>query len=134
MAGVSLVCVPLVAKSVEQMLSEMATAKVRGADVVEIRLDHLASFEPRRDLDLLLRNRPLPALVTYRPKWEGGEYEGDDGRRFEALLLAMEFGADYVDIELKVTGISSIIILMDTGWLWFIYIYSCLKCSQHLHV
>ncbi|XP_020680338.1 bifunctional 3-dehydroquinate dehydratase/shikimate dehydrogenase, chloroplastic isoform X1 [Dendrobium catenatum] len=102
MAGVSLVCVPLVAKSVEQMLSEMATAKVRGADVVEIRLDHLASFEPRRDLDLLLRNRPLPALVTYRPKWEGGEYEGDDGRRFEALFLAMEFGADYVDIELKV--------------------------------
>ncbi|XP_020589422.1 bifunctional 3-dehydroquinate dehydratase/shikimate dehydrogenase, chloroplastic isoform X5 [Phalaenopsis equestris] len=102
MAGVSLVCVPLVGKSVEQMLSEMATATAGGADVAEIRLDHLASFEPRRDLDLLLRNRPLPVLVTYRPNWEGGEYEGDDGWRFEALLLAMELGAEYVDIELKV--------------------------------
>lgn len=84
------------------MVSEMVTAKARGADVVELRLDHLTDFEPRRDLDLLLRDRRLPALVTYRPKWEGGEYEGDDDRRFETLLLAMELGADYVDIELKV--------------------------------
>jgi 3-dehydroquinate dehydratase / shikimate dehydrogenase len=37
-----------------------------------------------------------------RPKWEGGEYEGDDERRLEALMLAMELGAEYVDIELKV--------------------------------
>lgn len=37
-----------------------------------------------------------------RPKWEGGEYEGDDESRFEALLLAMELGAEYVDVELKV--------------------------------
>ncbi|KAG0501744.1 hypothetical protein HPP92_001816 [Vanilla planifolia] len=80
----------------------MATAKALGADLVEIRLDHLGSFELRRDLHLLLVNRPLPALVTYRPKWEGGEYEGDDAKRFEALLLAIELGADYVDIELKV--------------------------------
>ncbi|KAG8048861.1 hypothetical protein GUJ93_ZPchr0009g1255 [Zizania palustris] len=81
---------------------------------------------------LLAGPRPLPALVTYRwgpaafsargwcggespsclpctergraswPKWEGGEYEGDDEPRFEALMLAMELGAEYVDIELKV--------------------------------
>ncbi|KAJ8475719.1 hypothetical protein OPV22_019446 [Ensete ventricosum] len=44
----------------------MASARVRGADLVEIRLDHLAVFHPRRDPQLLLKNRPLPALVTYR--------------------------------------------------------------------
>jgi 3-dehydroquinate dehydratase len=38
----------------------------------------------------------------HRPKWEGGEYEGEDEPRFEALQLAMELGAEYVDIELKV--------------------------------
>lgn len=38
----------------------------------------------------------------HRPRWEGGEYEGDDEPRFEALMLAMELGAEYVDIELKV--------------------------------
>ncbi|CAL9120544.1 unnamed protein product [Musa textilis] len=79
----TLVCVPLVAKTVEQMVAEMAAARARAADLVEIRLDHLAVFHPRRDLQLLLKNRPLPALVTYRPKWEGGEYEGDDSLRFK---------------------------------------------------
>ncbi|THU61587.1 hypothetical protein C4D60_Mb07t24890 [Musa balbisiana] len=98
----TLLCVPLVAKTVEQMMADMAAAKARGADLVEIRLDHLSDFEPRRDLHLLVGDRPLPVLVTYRPKWEGGEYEGDDKQRFEALCLAMELGAEYVDIELKV--------------------------------
>ncbi|URE16513.1 Bifunctional 3-dehydroquinate dehydratase shikimate [Musa troglodytarum] len=98
----TLLCVPLVAKTVEQMTADMAAAKASGADLVELRVDHLSAFLPGRDLPLLLRDRPLPALVTYRPKWEGGEYEGDDKRRLEALRLAMELGADYVDVELKV--------------------------------
>lgn len=46
------------------------------------------------------------SCVICRPKWEGGEYEGDDKQRLEALLLAMELGADYVDVELKVGFIS----------------------------
>jgi len=37
-----------------------------------------------------------------RPKWEGGQYAGEDEPRYEALLLAMELGAEYVDIEFKV--------------------------------
>ena len=41
-------------------------------------------------------------FIFLRPKWEGGEYEGDDKQRFEALCLAMELGAEYVDVELKV--------------------------------
>ena len=41
-------------------------------------------------------------FLYYRPNWEGGQYEGNDRKRFEALLLAMELGAEYVDIELKV--------------------------------
>ncbi|KAM0954297.1 putative shikimate dehydrogenase, 3-dehydroquinate dehydratase [Dioscorea sansibarensis] len=98
----TLLCAPLVAKTVDQMVREMAVAKGLGADLVEIRLDHLSAFRPREDLELLLKGRPLPALVTYRPKWEGGQYEGDDTRRFEAIRLAMELGAEYVDIELKV--------------------------------
>nr|XP_009386288.1 PREDICTED: bifunctional 3-dehydroquinate dehydratase/shikimate dehydrogenase, chloroplastic [Musa acuminata subsp. malaccensis] len=98
----TLLCVPLVSKTVEQMVADMAAAKACGADLVEIRLDHLSNFDPRRDLQLLLDDRPLPALVTYRPKWEGGEYEGNDKQRFQALCLAMELGAEYVDVELKV--------------------------------
>lgn len=37
-----------------------------------------------------------------RPKWEGGLYEGDENSRLDALRLAMELGADYIDVELQV--------------------------------
>lgn len=37
-----------------------------------------------------------------RPKWDGGLYEGDEHVRTEALYLAKELGADYIEFELKV--------------------------------
>jgi hypothetical protein len=40
-----------------------------------------------------------------RTKLEGGQYAGEDEPRFEALLLAMELGAEYVDIEFKVGSV-----------------------------
>lgn len=43
--------------------------------------------------------------LPYRPAWEGGQYKGDDNKRQDALRLAMELGADYIDVELQV-GIS----------------------------
>ncbi|CAD6269930.1 unnamed protein product [Miscanthus lutarioriparius] len=99
----TMVCVPATARAPREMAEELAAAAALGADVAELRLDCLVGFAPRRDLPVILaKPRPLPALVTYRPKWEGGEYEGDDESRFEALLLAMELGAEYVDVELKV--------------------------------
>lgn len=42
------------------------------------------------------------SYVFARPIWEGGQYAGDEKSRFEALQLAMELGADHIDIELKV--------------------------------
>ncbi|XP_077232468.1 dehydroquinate dehydratase, putative / shikimate dehydrogenase isoform X2 [Tasmannia lanceolata] len=98
----SLICVPLVSKSVDEMLIGMVQAKDSGADVIELRIDYLESLRPRSDLEILLRDKPLPVLVTYRPKWEGGQYEGDEQKRLDALRLAMELGADYIDVELKV--------------------------------
>lgn len=62
----TLLCVPSVAKTVEEMAGDMAAAAAMGADVVELRLDYLSSFQPRSDLQRLLTNRPLPVLVTYR--------------------------------------------------------------------
>lgn len=41
-------------------------------------------------------------FVFPRPKWEGGQYDGDEKQRLEALRLAMELGADYVDVEFQV--------------------------------
>lgn len=40
-----------------------------------------------------------------RPTWEGGQYDGDENERLEALRFAMEFGADYIDVELQVVSL-----------------------------
>ncbi|KAK9137019.1 hypothetical protein Sjap_007613 [Stephania japonica] len=100
--GGSRICVPILGESVDRMLLQMDEAKAVGADLLEIRLDYLQRFDRRGDLELLIKRCPLPTLITYRPKWEGGMYEGDDNKRLDVLRLAMELGADYVDVEFKV--------------------------------
>lgn len=62
----TLICAPIMADSVDQMLILMQKAKTSGADLVEIRLDSLKSFNPRHDIDALIRQCPLPTLFTYR--------------------------------------------------------------------
>ncbi|KAL2244113.1 UNVERIFIED_CONTAM: Bifunctional 3-dehydroquinate dehydratase/shikimate dehydrogenase, chloroplastic [Sesamum indicum] len=104
----TLICAPLMADSVDQVVVLMHTAKLKGADIVEIRLDHLKSFNGRADIEKLIRECPLPTLFTYRPIWEGGQYDGDENSRFNALRLAMELGADHIDIELKIPIIAMV--------------------------
>ncbi|KAL9329329.1 hypothetical protein ACSQ67_004332 [Phaseolus vulgaris] len=98
----TLICAPVIAESVEKMKIDMHKAKAEGADLVEIRLDSLNIFDPFQDINALIQHRPLPLLFTYRPKWEGGMYDGDENKRLDALRVAMELGADYVDVELQV--------------------------------
>ncbi|KAJ6313613.1 hypothetical protein OIU77_014992 [Salix suchowensis] len=98
----TLICTPIMADSVDRMVILMAEAKSMGADVVEIRLDSLKDFNPNSDIKTLILHSPLPTLFTYRPMWEGGQYNGDEKPRLDALRLAMELGADYIDVELKV--------------------------------
>jgi 3-dehydroquinate dehydratase / shikimate dehydrogenase len=62
----TLVCVPLVAPTVEKMAADAVAAAAAGGDLVEIRLDFIQGFCPREHLPRLLRGCPLPALVTYR--------------------------------------------------------------------
>ncbi|KAG7969052.1 hypothetical protein I3843_07G011000 [Carya illinoinensis] len=96
------ICAPVMAETVDQMLTQARKAKELGADLVEIRLDFLKTFNPRQDLEILIKQCPLPTLITYRPIWEGGKYDGDESKRQNALRLAMELGADYIDVELQV--------------------------------
>ena len=59
-------CAPLVAHTVDEMVEQMHLAVAQGADIVELRIDHISNFHPSRDLPLLLHGRPLPVIVTYR--------------------------------------------------------------------
>ncbi len=65
------------------------------ADLVEIRLDGVA------DLDVAgaLAGRTRPVVVTCRPVWEGGRFDGDEGTRLSILGEAVRLGAEFVDVE-----------------------------------
>jgi len=64
-------------------------------DIVELRLDGVA----RLDVDGALAGRTKPVIVTCRPVWEGGRFDGSDEERRRILRRAVELGAEYVDIE-----------------------------------
>ncbi|RVX22047.1 Bifunctional 3-dehydroquinate dehydratase/shikimate dehydrogenase, chloroplastic [Vitis vinifera] len=62
----TLICVPIMGETIEKMVVDMSKAKTSGADLVEVRLDTLKRFNPRQDLEVLIRKCPLPTLFTYR--------------------------------------------------------------------
>ncbi len=65
------------------------------ADIAELRLDLMAEYDLRR----LLTDRPCPVIVTNRAEREGGEFRGPERERVAPLLLAIDLGVEYVDIE-----------------------------------
>ena len=69
----------------------------RHVDVVELRLDMMKEWY----LPELLHDHPCPVIVTCRPAWEGGRFEGDEQIRIETLVKAAELGAEHIDCELE---------------------------------
>ena len=78
-------------------MAELRAARdaVTRADMVELRLDGVEDI----DVPGALAGRTLPAIVTCRPAWEGGRFEGSEERRHSILREALERGAEYVDVE-----------------------------------
>ncbi len=64
-------------------------------DLVELRLDGVGNLE----VAAALRGRQRPAIVTCRPVWEGGRFDGDEESRLRVLSQALDLGAEYVDVE-----------------------------------
>ena len=70
---------------------------VAGADLVELRLDGV----DRPDAAAALEGRLRPAIVTCRPRWEGGAFDGSEQERRQIILDAIAAGAEFVDLELR---------------------------------
>jgi 3-dehydroquinate dehydratase / shikimate dehydrogenase len=66
--------------------------------LVELRLDGLMPGE--LDVAGALADRRLPVIVTCRPAWEGGGFNGTEAERLRVLLEAVRLGAEFVDIEM----------------------------------
>ena len=101
--GIPKVCVPLVGKTLPELLEEAALAREAGADLAEWRADHLA--EPAGAAELLGPLRAalgeLPLLFTFRTAAEGGAREIPSAAYEKLLLEAAASGCvDLVDVEL----------------------------------
>jgi len=108
---VTLVCVPIFVEDIDAALRDGVAARDAGADLVEWRIDTYFSGSTGSDaedgvlvseLQRLLAESPLPAILTCRPTWEGGEYDGDDADRvalFEKLCTG-DHAPAYLDVEL----------------------------------
>jgi 3-dehydroquinate dehydratase / shikimate dehydrogenase len=64
-------------------------------EMVELRLDGVGDL----DVEAALHGRRLPVVVTCRPAWEGGRFEGREEERARILARALELGAEFVDVE-----------------------------------
>jgi 3-dehydroquinate dehydratase / shikimate dehydrogenase len=87
------VCVTVTARTMDELRAARDAAE--HADLVELRLD----FVDRPDVELALRGRSRPVVVTCRPVWQGGGFVGPEDERRQLLLRAQQLGAEFVDIE-----------------------------------
>ena len=97
--GTFFVCLtyPGLATAVDQLPAVCA-----GVDAVELRVDLLASTEPRfvlQQLALLRRVVKLPVVFTVRSSAHGGNFRGSIDEQRELLLLGVRAGCDYIDVE-----------------------------------
>ncbi len=91
--------VPLTASDPAAMRADMLLAAGLGADIVECRLDMLASPPSEEALRGLLANAPVPVIATNRPARQGGLYRGEERDRLDLLRRCAELGADWIDVE-----------------------------------
>ena len=83
----SQLCATVTATTMAELLERRDA--VRGADLVELRLDGV------RDVDVAgaLPRRPLPVIVTCRAAWQGGRLDGSEEVRTAMLERAWDLGA-----------------------------------------
>lgn len=101
----NLLCVPIAVEAPDMVglaLERASLAASRGANLVEWRADALAE-DPQAlgAMRRLVRESPLPSIVTIRMAAEGGLYDGDDADRV-SLLEALGTSGDaprYLDFE-----------------------------------
>jgi 3-dehydroquinate dehydratase type I len=91
-----MICISIIARNPAEAVEKMKRAEGL-ADIVEIRLDLMQSF----DVKELIEAASKLVLVTYRSEQEGGRGRGDANLVTSYLTHALKAGADYVDVEFR---------------------------------
>ncbi|MCW4034112.1 MAG: type I 3-dehydroquinate dehydratase [Candidatus Bathyarchaeota archaeon] len=91
------VCVAVPPKTVTEALDLIKQAEAQHADLIEIRLDSLTSFD---GIEKLASATEIPLIATNRPKDFGGNFSGTETERQQILFTAAKSGFEYVDVDL----------------------------------
>jgi 3-dehydroquinate dehydratase/shikimate dehydrogenase len=103
----TLIAVSIAVHRPDDVSTALARAKAAvkfGAALVEWRVDELANESGvLLAAARLVRDSPAPCILTCRPHWEGGDYEGDEPTRIELMvqLMRTDHPPRYIDIELR---------------------------------
>lgn len=91
-------CVSIFVNDIPRAKGDIARAAEAGADLVELRIDR---FTEPHAIRQLVEQSILPAIVTCRASWEGGQCDLPDEKRLRLLQLACHGQTRYVDVELE---------------------------------
>ena len=103
--GMPKICVPIVGRTVDELVQECRYLQDKIYDVVELRIDFLQNVTELSAIDQALKavRNELPhsaLLFTFRTKEEGGETEVREEYYFELIQHAIKSGnVDAVDME-----------------------------------
>lgn len=93
------ICIPIFVEDVVSATQDAQAARAAGADLIEWRVDAVAD-----DIGLierLVKDSPLPCIVTCRTQPEGGEYDGDEQQRISLFEhIGLHARPRYIDVEL----------------------------------
>ena len=104
--GETLICVPLIGKTLDEILGNAHGLVDAGADIIEWRVDHFTQVREMAQVMAALAEirgalKALPLLFTFRSKKEGGETELSDDAYFALNREAARSGlVDIIDVEL----------------------------------
>lgn len=106
-AEVTLIAVAIpvpAAAAISRAIESARAAKAQGADLVEWRVDSLAEDpDGPTAIATLVRDSPMPCIVTVRDEREGGAFSGSDEERIAMWIAASEVipAPAYIDVELS---------------------------------
>ena len=99
--GSALVCVPFSGINKEELALFIEKLNKENADLLEWRIDSLKDDFAELYPFIKEKLAPLPMIITYRTKNEGGFGDCDNEAYVNIVKKAINIGADAVDIELS---------------------------------
>lgn len=91
------VCASVTGRTLEEVKGMIRSAEEEGADLIEVRFDHLVDESKTKAIRGLTS---LPLIATNRLPSQGGIFRGKEEDRQQTLLDAVEAGFNLVDLEM----------------------------------